>query len=64
MACHIVGADGDAALCDRYELLLERLTHAVRPRSQARDLLSRFRDQGRAALSRVPEASGGELRRS
>ena len=64
MACHIVGADGDASLCDRYELLLERLAHAVRPRSPARDLLSRFRDQGRAALARVPEASAGELRRN
>lgn len=64
MACHIVGADGDTSLCDRYELLLERLAHAVRPRSQARELMARFREQGRVALPRMPEASAHEQRRS
>ena len=64
MACHVVGADGDTALCDRYGLLLERLSNIVHPRSQVRELLSRFREQGRASLSRVPEASGSEMRRS
>jgi hypothetical protein len=64
MACHVVGADGDTALCDRYDLLLERLSEVVRPRSPVRDLLTRFHEQGRAALHRVPEASGREMRRS
>lgn len=61
MACHIVGADGDTALCDRYALLCERLAHALRPRSQAAELLSRFWSHGRASVARVLEASEGPV---
>jgi hypothetical protein len=51
MACHVVGEGGDTALCDRYDVLAERVGSLLEPRSPAGALLSRFWTHGRASVA-------------
>ena len=51
MACHVVGAGGDSALSDHYDLLASRLGAAVRIQSEARLLLSHFWTAGRESVA-------------
>lgn len=50
MACHVVGAGGEASLCEHYDLLASRMAAAVQSTCAARGLLSKFWSAGRESL--------------
>jgi hypothetical protein len=58
MACHVDGEPGDSSLTENFPLLAERIATALRPKSVAGELLSKFWTEGRASIANALASFG------